>query len=64
MGIGGHALFVFVTILCTHLFLTKFHTYLLISPKTGVAVSSDSLTGVNFLFWLCLVAGVMLNFLD
>jgi len=48
-----------VTILRTHLFLTKFHTYLLISPKTVVAVSSaevnfsagvKSVTGVNFLF--------------
>jgi len=28
----------------------KFHTYLLISPKTVAAVSSDSMTGVNFLF--------------
>jgi len=27
----------------------KFHTYLLISPKT-VAADSDSMTGVNFLF--------------
>jgi len=50
MGIGGHALLVFVTILRTHLFLTKFHTYLLISPKTAVAVSSNNMTGVNFLF--------------
>jgi len=31
-----------VTILHTDLFLTKFHTYLLISPKTVVAVPSDS----------------------
>jgi len=50
MGIGGHALLVFVTILRTHLFLTQFHTYLLISPKPIVAVSSGSVTGVNFLF--------------
>jgi len=53
-----------VTILHTDLFLMKFHTYLLISPKTVVAVPSDSMTGVNFLFWLCLVAGVMLDYLD
>jgi len=39
-----------VTILHTDLFLMKFHTYLLISPKTVVAVPSDSMTGVNFLF--------------
>jgi len=64
MGIGGHALLVFVTILRTDLFLTKIHTYLLISPKTVVAVSSDSMTGVNFLFCLCLLSGVMLDFLD
>jgi len=50
MGIRGHALLVFVTILRTHLFLTKIHTCLLISPKTVVVVSSDSVTGVNFLF--------------
>jgi len=50
MGIAGHAPLVFATILRTHLFLMKFHTYLLISPKTVVAVSSDSMTGVNFLF--------------
>jgi len=39
----------FVTILHTRLFLMKFHTYFLISPKTVVAVSSDIMTGVNFL---------------
>jgi len=51
MGIGGHALLVFfVTILHTHLFLTKFHTYLLISRKMVIAVSSDIMTGVNLLF--------------
>jgi len=27
MGIGGHALLVFVTVLRTHLFLMKFHTF-------------------------------------
>jgi len=37
---------------------------LLISPKTVVAAPSDSMTGVNFLFWLCLVADIMLDFLD
>jgi len=42
----------------------KFHTYLSISPRTVVAVPRDSMTGVNFLFWLHLVAGVMLDFLD
>jgi len=51
MGIGGHALLVFfVTILHVHLFLTIFHTYLFISPRTVVAVASDSMTGVTFLF--------------
>ena len=63
MGIGGHALLIFVTI-CAHLFLTKFHTYLLISPKVVVAVSCACITAVNFLFWLCLLAGVMQDFLD
>jgi len=53
-----------VTILHTDLFFMKFHTYLLILPKTVVAVPSDSMTGVYFLFWLCLMAGVMLDFLD
>jgi len=38
------------TILHADLFLTKFHTYLLISPKMVVAVASDNMTGVNFLF--------------
>jgi len=64
MGIEGHALLVFVTILHAYLFLTKFHTYLLISPKTVVTVSSDNMTGVSFLFRLYLLAGVMLDFLD
>jgi len=50
MAIGSHALFVFMLQFCTHLFLMKFHTYLLISPKTVVAVPSDSMTGVNFQF--------------
>jgi len=63
MDVRGHALLAFVTILRTHLFLTQFHTYLLISPKPIVAVSNDSVTGVNFLFWLCLLAGVTLDFL-
>jgi len=53
-----------VAILHTDLYLMKFHIYLLISPKTVVAVPSDNMTGVNFLLWLCLVAGVMLDFLD
>jgi len=64
MGIGGHTLLVFLSVLRTHLVLTKFHAYLLISTKTVVAAPSDSMTGVNFLFWLCLVAGVMLDFRD
>jgi len=36
---------------------------LLISPKTVVAVSSDSMTGVNFLIGLCFLVDVMLDFL-
>jgi len=50
MGIGGHALLVFCYNFAHSLFLMKFHTYLLISPKMVVAVSSDSMTGVNVLF--------------
>ena len=50
IGQHGHCrsytAYLIVTILHTDLF----HTYLFISPKTVVAVLSDSVTGVNFLF--------------
>jgi len=64
MGIGGHALLVFCYNFGHSSNSNEISHIFAYFTKTVVTISSDSMTGVNFLFWLRLLAGVTLDFLD